>query len=306
MPDVIRIGTRGSDLARWQATHVSGLLREHYPDTQVEIVIFSTKGDEILDKPLPSIGGKGLFTAELERALLDGDIDCAVHSLKDLPTENPPGLVVGAIPERAPAGDVLISRDGHTLDDLPQDAVIATSSLRRASQVRFHRADFQIKDIRGNVPTRISKVHAEDSPYDAMILAQAGVERLQLTHHVAEVLPSEVMLPAPGQGALGIQCRDDADSRARFDPLNHLPTRHAVTAERTFLNVLGGGCAVPVAAYATLEGDTITLIGRVGKPDGSTLIEVRATGTDPDVLGRELADDARAQGAMAILEEIRE
>lgn len=303
----IRIGTRGSKLARWQAAYIADLLVAHYPSATVETVVFTTKGDQILDKSLPSIGGKGLFTEELERALLAGEIDCAVHSLKDLPVNNPDGLTVGAVPPRAPVEDVLISRDGVTLMALRAGAVIGTSSLRRAAQIKAVRPDIDIIDIRGNVPTRINKALDPDGPYDATILARAGVTRLDLTAHVSEVLSLDAMLPAPGQGAIGVQCRADAASRALFAPLVHEPTRVSVTAERVFLSGLGGGCAVPVAAYGVVEGDTLRLTGRVGAPDGSRVITVRgeaALATAAD-LGRDLAGQAIDQGASEILAEVR-
>jgi hydroxymethylbilane synthase len=305
--NTIRVGTRGSQLARWQANYISGLLRAHYPAATIEIVILSTKGDQILDKSLPSIGGKGLFTAELERALLENEIDCAVHSLKDLPTDHPAGLTVGAIPARAPVEDVLISRGRIPLTDLPDQAVIGTSSLRRASQVKAARPDLRIIDIRGNVPTRIEKALNPDGPYDATILAQAGVERLGLMDQITEIMPLVTMLPAPGQGAIGVQCRDNAASLNVFAPLVDEPTRVAVTAERRFLQALGGGCAVPVAAYGAVDGDQIRLRGRVGRPDGRRIIEVvgETTLADAASLGDDLARQAIADGANEILAEVR-
>ncbi|MGJ3239877.1 MAG: hydroxymethylbilane synthase [Anaerolineae bacterium] len=306
----IRIGTRASDLALWQAHHVADLLRHHHPDADVELVTFTTKGDTILDQSLPSIGGKGLFTEELERALLDGRIDCAVHSLKDLPTQNPDGLIVGAVPERAPLGDVLISKHRLPLHDLPQGATVGTSSLRRAAQIRRVRPDVTIIDIRGNVPTRIDKALADDSPYDAIVLAQAGVTRLELTAHISEVLALDVMLPAPGQGAIGIQTR--TDNIALFAPLIHLPTLLTVTAERAFLRRLEGGCSVPVASMGTYRKTHLHLIGRVASVDGQQWIEVQREMTltenalaDASTLGRSTADDAIAQGAEAILAEVK-
>ena len=303
----IRIGTRGSKLARWQATHIASLLAEHYPETTVETVIFTTRGDKILDKSLPSIGGKGVFTEELEQALLSGDIDCAVHSLKDLPTDNPAGLTVGAIPERAPVEDVLVSQGGVPLLDLPQNAVVGTSSLRRAAQIKAVRPDINIIDIRGNVQTRISKALAPDGDYDATILARAGVERLELTEHISQILPLGTMLPAPGQGAIGVQCRDDETSLNLFAPLFHEPTRAAVTAERVFLSALGGGCAVPVAAHGVVTGDTLTLTARVGAPDGSAVITVSGETSlaEAATLAQQLAAQAIEQGANDILDEVR-
>jgi len=309
-PQTIVIGTRGSALARWQADHVAALLGAAYPDLAVEIAVITTRGDRVLDTPLPLIGGKGVFTAELEHALRGGSIDLAVHSLKDLPTDDPPGLTVGAVPQRAGVHDALVSRAGQTFDSLPPGATIGTSSRRRAAQARHARPDLQIADIRGNVPTRVSKVEDADGPYDATLLAQAGLERLGQADRISEVLPLDRMLPAPGQGALGIQCRDEADSIALLSALNHDPTRRAVAAERAFLAGLGGGCALPIAAYGVLDGDSLRLRGRVSAPDGSRQIDVAGeaslSGADPlaaaEALGRKLAEAARAQGAMELLD----
>lgn len=310
--DMIRLGTRGSDLARWQTDYVKILLEQAWPDRRFEIEIFTTRGDKIIDQPLPAIGGKGLFTAELEAALRDGRIDMAVHSLKDLPTESPEGLAVGAIPERANVRDALVSRDGHVLQTLPQGAVIGTSSRRRAAQLLSYRPDFEIRDIRGNVPTRVRK--AQDGDYDAVVLACAGLERLDMQAAISEQLALRVMLPAPGQGALGVQCRDDADSLALLKPIDHDQTRLAVTAERAFLNGLGGGCAVPIAAYAHLDGDYLKLNGRVSALDGSKAVDgerqFALTGqaeADLDLarqMGEGLAQEALAQGAARILESL--
>lgn len=307
----IRIGTRGSELALWQADHVADLLRAAYPDMTVERVIISTKGDEVIDKPLPEIGGKGLFTAELERALLEGDIDCAVHSLKDLPTDDAAGLIVGAMPERAPVEDVLVSRKHIKLDDLPQGAVIGTSSLRRAAQLLAYRDDLVIRDIRGNVPTRIKKVQDPDGPYDATVLAHAGVTRLGLTEHVSEVFTPQVMLPAPGQGAIGIQIRDEDASRELFAAIDHQVTRLTTLAERAFLNRLEGGCSVPVASHAQLRmGDHMDLFGRVVSVDGKQVVlshRVQMVRDDESAhaLGVLVAEDVLREGADEILAEVR-
>lgn len=303
----VRIGTRGSALARWQTNHVSGLLRAQYPDLPTEIQVISTKGDEVLDKALPLIGGKGLFTEALESALREGSIDCAVHSLKDLPTEDAEGLRVGAIPARADVRDVLVSQEGHTLSELPQGATIGTSSRRRAAQLLHHRPDLKIVDIRGNVGTRIRKVQDATTDYDATLLAKAGLDRLGLAEHISEVLSLNIMLTAPGQGALGVQCRADDASQARFDPLNHTATRIAAETEREFLNTLEGGCSVPVAAYATVEDGRVHLRGRVISVDGKQMIEVTGDAliADARAMAVDLAQEARAQGADAILEAIK-
>jgi hydroxymethylbilane synthase len=282
MPATIKIGTRGSELALWQAHHVADLLRAAYPDTTVEIVTFTTKGDKILDKSLPEIGGKGLFTEELERALLAGEIDCAVHSLKDLPTEQPKGLVIGAVPKRAAVEDVLISKHNLALDKLPQGAKIGTSSLRRAAQLRHYRNDFQIIDIRGNVPTRITKALNTDGEYDAIVLAQAGVERLGLMDKVTQIIPLAIMLPAPRQGAIGVQCRNSKVERRLFDAINHLPSDAEISAEYTFLHTLEAGCSMPVACYGKFYFDkhgvaTLDFTGKVLDISGNTVLQLTDT-----------------------------
>jgi hydroxymethylbilane synthase len=301
---LLRLGTRGSALARWQTDYVADLLRAAWPDLACEVIVLHTRGDRVLDTPLPLLGGKGIFTAELEAALRGGAIDLAVHSLKDLPTELPTGLVLGAVPQRAEAADVLVSRDGYTLETLPRGAVVGTSSLRRAAQLLYHRPDLRLLDVRGNVDTRLRKALTTDGPYDALLLAQAGLARLGRSDVITQVLPLDVMLPAPGQGALGIQCRDEASTLALLEPLNHTPTRQAVTAERAFLMELGGGCTVPVAAYATVTAGWLSLRGRVTAPDGSRQIDVALDGPTDDAaaLGGRLARLALAQGATAMFE----
>ncbi|MEO0595998.1 MAG: hydroxymethylbilane synthase [Chloroflexota bacterium] len=312
MTDTIRIGTRSSRLALWQSNYIADCLREHYPEADVQLVEFTTKGDKILDKSLPSIGGKGLFTEELETALVAGDIDCAVHSLKDLPTQNPAGLTIGAVPERAPVEDVLVSKHGLSLMDLPKNAKVGTSSLRRAAQIHHVRPDIEIIDIRGNVPTRIQKALDPAGDYDAIVLARAGVERLDMTEHITEILTLDTMLPAPGQGAIGVQSRED--NEALFAPLTDLGTLLTVTAERTFLQRLQGGCSVPIAAFATYKDNTLTLTGRVASVDGTQWIEVsnEATAlahTKPFIVaeevGRYAAVEALEKGAKAILDEVK-
>lgn len=298
----IIVGTRRSDLALWQTHHVIDSLKNAYDDLTAEVVVISTKGDEILDKPLPEIGGKGLFTEALEAALRAKEIDIAVHSLKDLPTQNPPGITVGAVPARADVRDVLVSRDGHTLDTLPQGATVGTSSRRRQAQLLAYRPDLRLIDIRGNVPTRIEKTLNPDGPYDATVLAKAGVDRLQLAEHISQVLPLNIMLPAPGQGALGIQCRDDETARHLLQPLTDQAALAAVTAERAFLRRLEAGCSAPVAAHATTDGEIVEMIGRVAVHDGSLMIEQRGRSDNARLLGERLADQALAQGADTILE----
>ena len=291
--------TRPSALARWQTQWVIHALRKIHPDLECEEKIITTQGDKILDKPLPEIGGKGLFTQELESELLNGDVDCAVHSLKDLPVENPAGLTVGCIPARAEVRDALISKMGHTLATLPKGASIGTSSLRRAAQILSLRPDLHTESLRGNVDTRLRK--ALDGQYDAIILAGAGLTRLSLEKHVTEWLSLDVMLPAPGQGALAIQCRADAQTTLDvLAALEYTSTRKAVIAERAFLSELGGGCSVPVAAYATANYG-INLTGLVASPDGRQMIKVRGQGENAEELGRSLAQEAISQGASEIL-----
>ncbi len=309
---IIKLGTRKSALARWQTEHVAKMLRAANPHIETEVKIITTQGDRVLDTPLPLIGGKGLFTAELEQALLSGEIDCAVHSLKDLPTEMPAGLTIGAIPLRAAVEDALITQGPYRLATLPQGATIGTSSRRRATQLRAVRADLNIIDIRGNVDTRIAKVMGENSPYQASILAKAGLERLGRLADAAEILPLDVMLPAPGQGALAVQCCDDGQLVSMLMSIEHKPTCLAVTAERAFLAGLGGGCSVPVAALGQLNGASLTLRGRVLAEDGTQRIDVTETmalsGTYEEQLiaatklGEHLAQEAFAQGAQALLE----
>lgn len=304
----IRIGTRRSQLALWQTHHVRDQLQAANPDLAIELVHMTTKGDRVIDKPLPEIGGKGLFTQELENALIEGDIDLAVHSLKDLPTEMLPEFVLGAILQRANPLDALISREGYTLATLPHGAIIGTSSLRRRAQLLAHRHDLKTQDLRGNVDTRVSKAYDADGPYDAIILAVAGLARLERDTVISEMLTPEIMLPAPGQGAIAVQCRTNDDrTRALLAALDDRATRLPVTAERAFLQRLEAGCRLPVAAYATLDGDRINLKGRVSGLDGNRTITVagEAAADDAAGLGVRLADDALAQGADALLAEIR-
>jgi len=294
--------TRPSKLARWQTQWVISALQVAYPDLTCEEKVITTQGDKILDKPLPEIGGKGLFTQELENELLSGIVHCAVHSLKDLPVENPEGLTVGCIPIRAEVRDALVSKDGYSLETLPNGAVVGTSSLRRAAQILAARPDVTITSLRGNVDTRLRK--ALEGQYDAIILAGAGLIRLELDSHVTQWLPLDVMLPAPGQGALAVQCRaDDEETLSLLSALEDVSTRAAVTAERQFLLGLGGGCAVPVAAYAAVSGQqsAISLTGLVASIDGKKLIKVAGEGSDPQELGKRLAQEAISQGANEIL-----
>ena len=302
----IRFGTRGSALALWQTRYVMAELTAANATVTAAYEIYSTKGDRVIDVPLPQVGGKGLFTAELEAALHAGDIDCAVHSLKDLPTEQPAGLGLGAIMPRADARDVLISRSGMTLLELPQGAVIGTSSHRRGAQLKAIRPDIQLADIRGNVDTRIKKALDPDGQYDAIMLASAGLDRLGFVDVITERLSPEIMLPAPGQGAVAVQMRSEWDGNAHFTALHCVDTALCVTAERAFLAGLGGGCSVPVAAYAVINNGAVEVTGRVCALDGSTVIAVATQGkcetlADAAVLGAALAEMALAQGAATLL-----
>ena len=301
------LGTRPSQLARWQTELVAAALRRAWPHLHTEVRTYLTQGDRQLGQPLPEIGGKGLFTAEIEAALRHGEIDLAVHSFKDLPILQGDGLVVGAVLERADARDVLISRHEVVLEALPPAPRIGTSSLRRAAQLLAARPDARIVSLRGNVDTRLRK--AATAGYDAVVLAAAGLSRLGLAGQVTQWLPFEVMLPAPAQGALAVQCRaDDQATLALLRPIHHPPTWAAVSAERAFLAGLGGGCSAPVAAYAepTEAGAArLQLRGLVASPDGRQVVRLAAEGplSAPDELGQQLAQQILARGAQALLEE---
>ena len=337
VPRHIRLGSRGSALALWQTEHVATRLQAAYPDLTIETVVVHTEGDRTLATPLPLIGGKGLFTLELENALREGRIDGAVHSLKDLPTDDPLGLTLAAIPPRGDVADVMIIRAGQTettgasenptpLWPLPFAAAVGTSSRRRAAQLLAQRPDLQILDIRGNVDTRIHKALDPDGPYDAIVLAAAGLKRLGLDRFISgfgvlpglppdkirgqaqcETLSLEQMLPAAGQGALALQCRQEAVWLDLFARINDPDTRAAVTAERSFLAGLNGGCSLPVAALAALQKGRIRLQGRINSLDGSRQIDVQMTGPDSEAeqLGRSLAQLALDKGAQEILDSIQ-
>ncbi len=299
----LAFATRPSALARWQTRWVMEALQTIFPELICKEKIITTQGDRILDKPLPEIGGKGLFTAELEYSILYGDHQVAVHSLKDLPVENAPGLMIGAIPIRGSARDVLVSADGFALKTLPKGARIGTSSLRRASQMLILRPDVKNVSIRGNVDTRINKLL--EGQYDAIILAGVGLKRLGLDKHISQWLSIEQMLPAPGQGALAVQCRaDDVKTLQILAAIDDENTRAAVTAEREFLYHLGGGCSIPVGAYAEpdhQDKSLLRLVGRVTSPDGQEAIQVSGVGTDPVALGQNLGEEALGKGAANIL-----
>lgn len=297
----VSFATRPSALARWQTQWVMRALESAYPGLRCEEVVIATQGDKVLDKPLPEIGAKGLFTQELETELRSARVQCAVHSLKDLPVEDAHDLVIGAIPVRGEARDAVVSKGGFTLTSLPPQAVVGTSSLRRSAQVLSLRPDLRTESLRGNVDTRVRK--ALQGQYDAIILAGAGLTRLGLEGNVSEWLPLEAMLPAPGQGALAVQCRaDDKSTLELLAAIEDAATRRAVTAERSFLQGLGGGCAVPVAAYGyAARGEKIHLTGLVISPDGRRAIRVEGEGANARMLGFSLSVKALAQGAGEIL-----
>jgi hydroxymethylbilane synthase len=301
----LRIGTRGSQLALWQANWVKEQLIRQHPDLDVEIITIKTTGDKILDVPLAKVGGKGLFVKEIEEALLEESIDLAVHSMKDVPTDLPEGLGIVCTSKREDPRDAVLSGGDTALLDLPEGAKVGTSSLRRQSQIMASRPDFDIEPLRGNINTRLRKL--KEGMYDAIILAYAGVKRLGWDAEVTEVIDPDVMLPAIGQGALGIETRlADQATRDRIDFLNHPETAACVAAERSFLHRLEGGCQVPIAAYGTMDGDTINLTGLVASVDGKQIIrkEMSAPSAGAADLGRKLAEDILAAGGKEILEEV--
>ena len=300
------IGTRQSKLALWQANYIAGELSRHYPDCTVELVKIVTSGDRILDVPLAKIGGKGLFTKEIEQAMLDKKIDLAVHSLKDMPTELPEGLTLAAITERAHAGDAFVSGKYASLAELPVGAVVGTSSLRRRAQLLRVRPDLTIVDLRGNLDTRLAKL--DRGEVDAIVLAVAGLVRLGWGDRVTEILSPEACLPAVGQGALAIEAReDDAETLTMLSVLNDEKTRMAVTAERAFLGVMGGGCQVPVGVHAVMVDDeTVKLKAIIASLDGKTTVEGCEEGpaAQAAVIGEKLADRLLLEGGAVILQDI--
>ena len=297
----LRLGTRMSQLALWQTNHVAALLQQRWPQLTCELVHMVTQGDKRLDRPLPEIGGKGLFTAELEYALRRGEIDIAVHSLKDLPVENPADLILGAVLSREDTRDVLIARESWTLATLPHGAVVGTSSLRRQAQLLATRPDLVVRSIRGNVDTRLRKVM--EGEYHAAVMAGAGLTRLGLTDHISEWLDPKVMLAAPGQGALGIQCRaNDARVQRLLAAIHDQEAAATTSAERQLLFCLGGGCSAPIGASAQVVDGHIVLRARVSTIDGRASFEAERVGTDASTLARELADVLIAQGAQVALQ----
>ena len=304
----VRIGTRKSQLALVQTYWIKAELEKHFPDLEVEVDRISTKGDKILDVPLAKIGDKGLFTKELEVQILNNTTDFAVHSLKDLPTNLPEGLMLGCVTTRVNPADALVVNSKHQdkqLETLPEGAVVGTSSLRRLAQLRHHFPHLTFKDVRGNVNTRLAKLDAGE--YDAIVLAVAGLERLTMSDRIHQVIPSEISLHAVGQGALGIECREgDTKILEILKALEDPASRDRAEAERSFLRELEGGCQVPIGVNTSIEGDTLTLIGMVASLDGKQLLKDSVSGSTNDAvqLGKDLAGKLRELGAGEILAEI--
>ena len=303
--NILRIATRKSPLALWQAHYVSDLLKHHHPDLEIELVTMTTQGDKILDTPLAKVGGKGLFVKELETGMLEGRADIAVHSMKDVPVDFPPGLHLAVICEREDPRDAFVSNNFKTLDELPQGAILGTSSLRRQAQISALRPDLKIIDLRGNVNTRLKKL--DDGEYDAIILAAAGLKRLKFDERITQFIGTDICLPAIGQGAVGIECRsDDARVHNLIAPLNDNKTQIRVTAERAMNERLQGGCQVPIAGYAELERGLIMLRGLVGQVDGKKIIrgDIAGPPENAEELGIVLAEDLLSRGADKILNEL--
>ncbi|MCP3941858.1 MAG: hydroxymethylbilane synthase [Desulfobacteraceae bacterium] len=301
----IRIGTRGSQLALWQANHIKACINKKFPELEVEILIIKTTGDRITDRPLSMVGGKGLFVKEIENALLNNDIDLAVHSMKDMPGDLPRGLIIGAIPERENPFDVMIARDNKLLADYPANAKIGTGSLRRGSQLKANRPDLEILSIRGNLDTRIKKLKSGE--YDAIVLAAAGLRRLGQEKQITQYLDEDLMVPAVGQGALCIEIREnDPDISSIMEKLDHEPTRICVAGERAFLKQIEGSCHIPVACYGKFQGPQVILTALVASEDGQQVIKKQIVSPEDSVLdqGRKLADQLLENGGKQILESL--
>ena len=300
------IGTRGSKLALWQAAHIAAELKRENPGLVISLLVIKTKGDKIQDVPLAKVGGKGLFVKEIEEALLREDVDLAVHSIKDVPWELAGGLVLSTIPRREDPRDALICAGGaHSLEELPDGALVGTSSLRRRCQLQSLRPDLRVEDLRGNVDTRLAKLDRGD--YDAILLACAGLRRLGLQERISASLAPESFVPAVGQGALGIEVRDDdPEVKQHLAPLHHHESAVRVEAERAFLGRLGGGCQVPLAAHATLDGDTMNIAGVIGHPSGEPMYRDSESGNraDGEVMGIRLAERLLDAGGAAVLDEV--
>jgi hydroxymethylbilane synthase len=305
MKDLIRIATRKSPLALWQAEHVKSRLQANYPGLKVELLTMSTQGDKILDTPLAKIGGKGLFVKELEQGMLEGKADIAAHSIKDVPMEFPEGLFLATIMPREEPCDAFVSNQYASLDELPQGAVVGTSSLRRRCQLLSRRPDLVIRDLRGNVNTRLGKL--DNGDYDAIVLACAGLIRLDMADRIRQRIDSAVLLPAVGQGAIGLEAREgDSETLTMIASLNDSDTHDRISAERALNHRLQGGCQVPIASFATLDGDTLHLRALVGEPDGSEIVRGEISGHRSEAvsLGQTLADDLLARGAREILDRL--
>ena len=305
--EILRIATRSSPLALWQAEEVSRRLRDLYPELEVELVTMKTRGDKILDAPLAKVGGKGLFVKELEAGMLEGRADIAVHSMKDVPVEFPEGLELALIMAREDPRDAFVSNHYASLEELPDGARVGTSSLRRQTQIRERFPRLELDWLRGNVNTRLAKLDAGD--YDAIILASAGLKRLGFEQRIRSCLEPEISLPAIGQGAIGIECRSDDEAvQSLIAPLADRDTTLRVQAERAMNERLEGGCQVPIAGYAVLEGDELWLRGLVGEPDGSRVLraEIRGPASDAVELGTRLAEQLLEQGAGEILQALHE
>ncbi len=303
--EIIRIATRKSPLALWQAEHVALRLREEFPGLRTELVKMTTRGDKILDAPLAKVGGKGLFVKELEQGMLEGYADIAVHSMKDVPIEFPEGLLLAAILKREDPCDALVSNHFANLTALPSDAKIGTSSLRRQCQIKERLPDCEIVSLRGNVNTRLAKLDAGE--FDAIVLAAAGLKRLGFENRITETLSPEISLPSMGQGAIGIECREgDSQVLSWLRSLHDDQTARRVTAERAMNECLQGGCQVPIAGFAELDGDSLRLRGLVGSPDGSQMIrgEIIGPSIDARTLGFTLAEELLSKGADRILREL--
>ena len=305
MKSTLRIATRKSPLALWQAEHVKARLMEAHKGLEVELVTFTTKGDKILDTPLAKIGGKGLFVKELETAILEGKADIAAHSIKDIPMEFPKGLFLATILEREEPCDAFVSNDFSSIQSLPENSVVGTCSLRRRSQLLSKRPDLKIKDLRGNVNSRLEKL--DNGDYDAIILACAGLIRLDMEKRIKQRISSSWILPAVGQGAVGLEAREgDEEILKLISALKHDDTTDRIIAERALNKKLEGGCQVPIASYAMLDGDTLHLQALVGEPDGSKIVlgDISGHRSDGEQLGEKLAEDLLSRGAKEILEKL--
>ena len=301
----IRVGTRGSNLALVQANWVSDRLKSLYPDMSVAVVPIRTRGDRMQNIYLVEIGGKGIFVKEIEETLLRGDIDIAVHSMKDVPVDLPDGLIIGAIPEREDPRDVLISREGTKMEGLSKGARLGTGSLRRGMQIKSLMPDIEIVPVRGNIGTRIKKIVTEN--LDGIIVAAAGMKRMGRGREISQYIPIEVMMPSAGQGVLGIEMREnDRETKALIAPLNHPDTVVEISAERAFLRRLGGGCQVPIAGIARKSGNNLVIKGLVGSIDGRVMImdEVRGDSSNWEDMGNTLAENILSMGGRAVLDEI--